>query len=72
MTIVGSTREADDFLVRIGAEESVIGRFPSRHSREARAFMLAAEEDTVGTPWGVGCRMGAVVMSTLKLEELQV
>jgi hypothetical protein len=50
VTVVSSSREAEDFLSRIGAEECVIGRFSSKHAREAKAFFLAAEEDTVGRP----------------------
>lgn len=60
VTVVSSPREAEDFLSRIGADECVIGRFSSMHAREAKAFFLAAEEDTVGRP----NKMMAYVMIT--------
>lgn len=53
VTVVSSTREAEDFIARTELEECVIGRFPNTHTREARAFSLAAEEDSVGRPDGL-------------------
>ena len=42
---VSSTREADDLIVTLNATEAVIGRFISRWSPEATAFIIGAEEE---------------------------
>jgi protein disulfide-isomerase-like protein len=42
---VSSTREAEDLLTKLNATEAVVGRFVSRWSPEATAFMIGAEEE---------------------------
>ena len=46
---VSSTREADDLIVTLNASEAVVGRFISRWSPEATAFMIGAEEEDTRT-----------------------
>ena len=42
---VSSTREAEELLSTLNASEAVLGRFVSRWSPEATAFMIGAEEE---------------------------